>query len=99
MTHAANTRALADALRRSPDIRPGTLYAAASAIDTLLDIIEMHRGPHVVNNLGCATTETLRPLRMWHAVMRDQARDMSTRLLHERAVQDLNRYFPKGDQQ
>ena len=98
MTHAANTRALAEQLRKEPT-RTQLMGAAAAAIDTLLDIIEMHRGPHVVNNLGCATTETLRPLRMWHAVMRDQARDMATRMLHERAVQDLNRYFPKEDQQ
>jgi hypothetical protein len=98
MTHAANTRALANQLRNEPALT-ALMGAAAAAIDALLDIIEMHRGPHVANNLGCATTETLRPLRMWHAVMRDQARDMATRMLHERAVQDLNRYFPKGDQQ
>lgn len=97
MTHATNTRQLAVRLRGSSTL--GVHLEAAATIDTLLDIIEMHRGPHVVNNLGCATTETLRPLRMWHAVMRDQARDLSTRTLHERAVQDLNRYFPKGDQQ
>ena len=96
-----SARHVAQMLRSQP---PGAgpqmlMQNGAMIIDTLLDIIEMHRGPHVVNNLGCATTETLRPLRMWHAVMRDQARDMATRLLHERAVQDLNRYFPKGDQQ
>lgn len=89
----SNTRQLAQDLRDRPDtIDRLTVVEAAAAIDTLLDVIELQRGPAVVK--PAPDLSPLRTLRQWHSTMANASTpDTPAHRGHYEAVQILNQYF------
>lgn len=78
------------------------MQKACVAIDTLLDVIEMQRGPAVPQRTrDLQHLQNLYELRGWHRAQRDsneQADNRTGTMFHANAVTTLNAYFPKDDQ-
>jgi hypothetical protein len=96
-----HTRAFSLELRTAAEITPAMVVRAADHIDTLMDVIEMQRGPVALPALPTPAS-ALRTLRDWHdSCAKSSATQDATPSkyrFHRAAVEALNVYFPKDDQ-